>query len=466
MRWNSMLGADSRGPAVGSRAWVVLAAAAGGKSLRGSLLVGVLLAPLMAGADEAPPVAETAVPATSPDAAGEPDRPWTWWLDNEYYKLTADVRARAEFANIDDLDFSQAWTVRTRLGLGNKPWHGLSAYVEGEGTFSFAPDAYWNVVSTPNGKTPIADPVFIELNRGWLQYANKEFADVSVKAGRQRIKLDDDRFIGNVGWRQNEQTYDSARGGTSFGVEGLKLDYAYAWLVHRIFANKGGTARRDWDSRTHMIRLHYGGLDFLKVTGFAYLVDLTNDAPGFSSNSYGFRATGSIPLGDDWKIGYIGSYAYQTDAAQNPVNYSAHYAWASADVGYAPIATVGAGYELLGSDDGKARFVTPLATLHKFNGFADMFLDNGGRNGLQDFFAYVSPKLPWKIKGKLIYHRFWSDEGSNLLGDEIDFVAKRKFGKYTTVLLKTAWFWDNPGAITTINLRNIYRVTMETTFKF
>jgi hypothetical protein len=32
------------------------------------------------------------------------------------------------------------------------------------------------------------------------------------------------------------------------------------------------------------------------------------------------------------------------------------------------------GYELLGSDNGEYGFATPLATLHKFNGWADQFL--------------------------------------------------------------------------------------------
>jgi hypothetical protein len=426
-------------------------------------LVGLICFPVTGAADEAPAPAAVDEASASTVAEAAAPRDWTYWLDNEYYKVSLDVRGRVEIADFESpaFDLSQAWTVRTRLGVGSKPWHGLSAFVEGEGTFSFAPDAYWDNTGTPNGKTPIADPQFIELNRAYAQYANKEMYDVLVKGGRQRIIFDDARFIGNVGWRQNEQTYDSARGGTSFGVDGLKLDYAFAWRVHRIFANKGTAQTRDWDSNVNMIRLHYDKLEFLKVSGFAYLVDLTNDAPGLSANSYGFRFVGKHKLGDDWKIGYTGSYAYQTDAAQNPVSYDAHYVWASAEVGYAPIATLGAGYELLSSDNGTARFVTPLSTAHKFNGFADAFLDNGGTNGLQDFFAYIAPTLPWKIKGKLIYHRFWSDQGGTHLGDEFDFVFKRNFGEAIYVLAKGAFFWGtNRGPV------DRYRFTMDVGYKF
>ncbi len=52
------------------------------------------------------------------------------------------------------------------------------------------------------------------------------------------------------------------------------------------------------------------------------------------------------------------------------------------------IGTLGVGYELLGSDDGVAAFQTPLATLHKFNGFADQFLVTPA-GGLQDIYFYA-----------------------------------------------------------------------------
>lgn len=316
-------------------------------------------------------------------------------------------------------------------------------------------------MSSPNGKTPIADPGFIELNQGYLQYANAELADVEAKGGRQRIVLDDARFIGNVVWRQNEQTFDAARGSTSLGVEELKLDYAYLWRIQRIFANRGGALTSDWKSNSHLVNLRYDGLGFLKISGFAYLLDFGNDAPTLSANSYGFRVFGFIPLGDDWKVGYQGSYARQTDAGDNPTSYGANYVWASGKVGYGPIGTLGAGYELLGSDDGKARFVTPLATLHKFNGFADVFLDNGGPDGLQDFFATFAPRLPWNIEGKLIYHRFWSDQGGKVLGDEFDFVFERALNEYVTVLTQGAWFWGARGGRV-----DRYRLVFQATLEF
>ena len=101
---------------------------------------------------------------------------------------------------------ANAITTRLRLGLLSPVFHGLQGYAEYEGVYAM--DSDYN--STRNGKTgysTIADPYENELDQLWLSYAG--IPDTLIKGGRQRIKLDDDRFIGNVGWRQLEQTYDS-----------------------------------------------------------------------------------------------------------------------------------------------------------------------------------------------------------------------------------------------------------------
>ena len=76
------------------------------------------------------------------------------WLDNEYYKLHLNVRARMEFADFDGLNSSEAYTVRTRLGVGTKPWNGLSVFVEGENIFSFADGEYFDTIESPTGQSP------------------------------------------------------------------------------------------------------------------------------------------------------------------------------------------------------------------------------------------------------------------------------------------------------------------------
>ncbi len=394
------------------------------------------------------------------DDGGAPAAPPSWlrWFDNDYYKISLDIRARMELAKQQGLDSSDAWTVRTRAGIGTKPWHGVSAFAEVESTLGFG--SYWDVASDPNGKTPIADPEVTDLNRAWLQFQREDWGELLAKGGRQRIILDDARFVGNVGWRQNEQTYDSVRIGNSFGVDGLSATYAYLWKVLRIFGDKGPDIRRDFDSDSHVVNVAYAGLPWgMKLVGFAYLLDFDN-SPSNSSNSYGFRLTGTRDVGDV-PLGYELSYAYQTDAGRNPVPYGANYLMVKGSSGLGRFGRLELGYELLGSDSGKAVFVTPLATAHRFNGFADVFLDNGGPNGLQDLFVVWSPELPFGLGGFLAYHHFWSDEGGTRLGQEIDFVVKRAFGKHLEVLTKGAYFIGSSSGPP-----DLWRYTLELNFRY
>jgi hypothetical protein len=138
--------------------------------------------------------------ASTPAAASD----WERLLDNEYTKVSLDLRARVELAKVDGDESSQAYTIRPRLGIGTKPWHGLTAYVEGESTLAIDSHLYWDVASTPNGHSAIADPEVTELNQLFLRYENPALLGAHLTAGRQRLVLDDQRFIGNVGWRQNE----------------------------------------------------------------------------------------------------------------------------------------------------------------------------------------------------------------------------------------------------------------------
>jgi len=269
--------------------------------------------------------------------------------------------------------------------------------------------------------------------------------------------------VGNVGWRQNEQTYDSVSGKSSFNVDGLQTYYSYLWDIRRIFGGQGSTAgTKNWDSNSHILNGSYDGFKFLKATAFVYLLDFADSPAAFNSATYGFRLNGSTDLSDDWKVGYQGSYAYQTDFGKNPVSYGANYVMVDADLGYKKLGALGAGFEMLGSDGGMARFVTPLATLHKFNGWADVFLDNGGTAGLRDFYAYVSPKLPWKLSGKLVYHHFRDDATNSALGNEFDAVLKRPITKYLSVLTKVAYFDATDGS----PRPNVFRWWLDVTLKF
>ncbi len=399
--------------------------------------------------------------ADDTDVAAKDSQPvWMQALDNDFYKISLDARARLELADREMLGASEALTVRTRLGIGSKPIFGLSAFAELENTAAINNQAYHNVRGpNSNALTPIGDPDNTELNQAWGQYANDDLWNLKAKGGRQRIVFDDARFIGNVVWRQNEQTYDAALGQTSFGLEGLTATYAYVWDVRRIFGRTG----RNWDTDSHFVNVKYSKLPFgAAITGFAYFLDFQNDSAANSSNTVGFRVTGAQELDNDFKLLYAGSYAYQVDTGKNPANYKADYVAAELGLGYNPAGVLKIGYELLGSDNqGTSRFLTPLSTAHKFNGFADVFLNNGGGPGLQDLYVTVAPKFPLGVKGALTYHKFWTDDRNRNIGDEFDFVLKRGFGKHLMGLVKGGFFFGQNGGPP-----DIWRLTMDLGFKF
>lgn len=356
------------------------------------------------------------------------------------------LRLRTEVADAEGFQRSQAFTSRLALGYESPEYEGFKFLAELEDVRS-ADESLYNAAGLNNEpqRTIIADPESTELNRLQATYSTNAFGAM-FRVGRQRITLDDQRFIGNVGWRQNEQTFDAALARFK-PSEQLELRYYYVWQVNRIFGDGSSTAfptqRRDFQSDSHLVHASFAGNEAVNLTLFGYFLDLTGrnvTGPSMSSSTYGGRATGQFDLRDTTQAGYEASYAYQVDGEHNPTHYRAHYIHAAGWLAEKGIGRVTAGYEHLGSYHSRAQFMTPLATAHKFNGWADSFLDNGGTSGLADFYVSVAPTLPFELVGEVAYHKYNTEEGGGDLGWEVDAAIKRKFGQHVTVLTKGAYF--------------------------
>ena len=331
-------------------------------------------------------------------------------------------RLRYESVDQDNIaDSADAVTVRVRAGIELKA-SGFFVLGEAESTLGIVND--YNDTLPGNGTEPfptVADPENIELNRLQVGYMKD---GTGVTLGRQRIILDNARFVGNVGWRQNEQTYDAVRGQGKFGI--VSLDATYAISQRTVFGVDSPNEHYDGD----FVFLN-GGVDTKLVDGkaFAYLLDYDTRL-AFSSATYGVLLTGEVPLAGFGKLIGMASYAVQDDYGDNPVDYSADYINAQLGLGFSGF-TLTAGYEELGSDGGVAAFQTPLATLHAFNGWADLFLTTPA-TGLRDYYGGVSktfavPFLPG-LKADLVYHEFDSDFGGIEYGSEWDASLGFKLG--------------------------------------
>ena len=367
-----------------------------------------------------------------------------------------DGRLRYEGVDTPVLD-ADAVTLRLRAGAELKHASGLSLLAEGEGTLALSKD--YNAFPFPivdSQRRPahavVPDPMNIDLNRVQVQYKSKA---VTLTLGRQRINLDDQRFVGSVAWRQNEQTFDAVRAEAKLGP--VSLDGTYAISQHTIFGVDAGP-RQTYDGRFAFLGATTK-LGPVQVKGFAYLLDFDGkeQAGGLAvtnadTQTWGGRATASFSLAKTTKLNLMASYARQSGYQDNPLDYDVDYIAAEAGLARGNLGAT-LGYEKLGtglSATGPRRaFQTPMATLHKFNGWADLFLTTPA-GGLEDLYGGISYKftqvkaLPG-LNAAVTWHRFESDLGSIRYGDELNASLGFKLGRVGMLVIYADFNARAPG---------------------
>lgn len=358
-------------------------------------------------------------------------------------KASGDFRLRYEEVDQDNVvKDASALTLRTRLGYTTAELEGFSATVEmedvrivaGEGDYTVGPTGY-NV----GEYSVIADPEVTELDQGFVQYKHGMFTG---KLGRQVITYDGHRFVGHVGWRQDRQTFDAARVDIA-PMKGVSISYAYIDQRNRIFAEAA-----DMDSKDHLLN---AAIDtpIGKLVLYNYMLEVDNGSDN-SRDTFGASLTGSADAGKV-KLHYAVEFASQESEAAG-VDYDADYSLIEAGATFSGI-TAKLGMETLGSDDGNYGFTTELATLHKFNGWADLFLATPA-TGLVDSYVSLGGSLlggAWNI----VYHDFTADEDTPTLDDygtELDVSYARKFGKNYNAGIKYADYSADDLAVDTRKL--------------
>jgi hypothetical protein len=343
----------------------------------------------------------------------------------------ASVNLNLRYENVEQENPSEdasALTLRTLLAYDTGSYKGFSAKIEmedtrivlGQGDYTVGPSGY-NV----GQYSVIADPEHTELDQGFIQYKNKAF---SAKLGRQVITLDGHRFVGHVGWRQDRQTFD-ALSAKYTPVKDLTVQYAYITQRNRIFAQDA-----DLDSKDHIINAAYKTAYGI-LSGYGYLLEVDNNTDN-ALDTFGVSFAGSSKVGDT-KVLYRAEYASQSSESA-AADFDVDYLSLEAGAVMSGI-TAKVGYEVLGSDEGAFGFSTPLATLHKFNGWSDQFLGTPAQ-GLVDTSVSFSGKAlggGWQV----IYHNFEADNMSDSvddLGSEMNVSYVKKYAKYYSAGIKYA----------------------------
>lgn len=334
-----------------------------------------------------------------------------------------DLRYRFEGVDQDNAaKDAAASTLRTRLTWGSGNYRGFTVGVELDDVTAIGDDNYNSTTNGNGDYSVVADPTGTEVNRAFLKYTGEDYA---ATAGRQRINIEGQRLVGGVGWRQNEQTYDGYR--FQYGsANALSLDYSYVYKVKRIFGEDSPNGGFKGD--VQVLNASYPLAEGHRLS--ATLLDLSlEDAVNLSSRTLSVNYAGTYgPLKARLGIGQ------QTESGDSTLDYRAPYYEAELATNFGPV-NAKVGLEVLGSDNGVG-FSTPLATLHKFQGFADQFLTTPAE-GVEDRYLGVSTKL---LGGNLgvTYHNFVAAEGSATWGNELDISYGRKLTERVSGVVKYA----------------------------
>jgi hypothetical protein len=335
------------------------------------------------------------------------------------------------------LDTAHAFTLRSLIGWQTAPYKNFSfaAQLTDVHEFNHNFNDRRENLSEP-GKANyanIVDPSFTDVNQLFVDWTG--IKNTRMRLGRQQVNLDNVRFIGDIGFRQNMQVFDGV------SVLNKSIPDTEIFAAHFDQVRQINTELRQGD--IEIVNAKYRISPSESLVGYGYLVDVANlgqnngnplaastAAQGgnglgasqdlvktattdASSKTFGLRLDGVRKIDDNWKALYTAEYAKQTDYKDGSDLIDAHYFKLGGGAMYNTW-SVRIDHEKLSSNDGKYAFQTPLGTNHLFQGWADQFLATP-RQGMEDTFVTVTGSIG-KAKLQAEYHVFKSDEKFQSIG--------------------------------------------------
>jgi len=345
------------------------------------------------------------------------------------------LELRYRYEHVDDAAFAanaDAQTLRLRLGYHESFAPGWQVHIDGEHVQPLFGEHY---NSTANGRIRypvVADPESTGINQAFIAWSN---AGSGAVVGRQRIQLDNQRFIGNSGWRQNEQTFDAVSLRHRFASDGPAFQYIYLDRVLRVFGeDHPDPLQARWKLKGHLLHLDQP-LPLGQLATYGYLIE-NRDVATLSTQTWGVRWSGRKELAavtPGWTL----EYARQSDWGNNPLSVDADYRLVEGSLEWRGV-TFKAGQEVLGGD-GRYGFSTPYASLHPFNGWADRFGGVTPADGLDDRYLGATGNLgDSAFTWAAAWHDFRADHGGRPYGSELDVSLGYAFDKHWSAQLKYA----------------------------
>lgn len=390
---------------------------------------------------------------------------WLLWLGAAGLALNAQAQVehhldwgtRARYAQVAADNSGQAASLLLRGELLSQWREGLATTLELD-HIATAFNSDHNNGLRANDEPLIPDPPGSEINQAFIQLQRDNY---QLQLGRQRINFDQQRFIGGNGFWQNEQTFDALLG-KMLVASNSNLSYAYIANANRIFgddADRPASSDHDYgnperpaallgDHQHHsqLARLEWNEWDYTRLVAYGYHID-NRDMPEASNNTLGLSYQFSIKqraLKYRLQAEWAQQDRYELDAA------GLDYALLDLGLGYGAYELSGR-YEILGAKSlgagQSAAFITPLGSLHNFQGWADA-IGNTPDTGIRDLSLNLLWRAsPWRLE--TAYHFFSSDIASARIGRELDLDIVFKPARKHSLALRLAHFEpeDNSGSV-------------------
>ncbi len=376
-----------------------------------------------------------------------------------------ELRPRYETVQQQGTEEAKAATVRAMAGYTTPQADGFGATLEliGVGALNTA-DYNVPVEPLPAGSTParatIPDPEAFNANQAYVSYDG--IPATRILAGRQLVELDDQRFVGNVDFRQDMQTFDGLsvvnRGIPDLSVIGMYLFGAKDVLNDEV-RMKTFLAEANWTryeaAQVDAFGYWYGNRENAfeeATTGNAAIIPgaaLCGAGPN-SANSLvnpqacnsvtlGARMHGQIPVFGAWQASYAAEYAHQNawDGGYSGVGNDFDHLTGTLhrEDAYFSVDAMRMG----ANANGTYGFQTPMATKHAFNGWAEMFLTTP-KEGLRSDYATIGDKKFWGFDMSVRYYRFTTDFQGTALGHEWDWSIGRALTRNVMFVVQVAKF--------------------------
>jgi hypothetical protein len=368
-----------------------------------------------------------AVPVYAEEAPAAPAE-YTFLDSVKAGKPLTNFRLRYEHVDQDGkAENADAFTLRSLVGWQTAPWHNFSigAQVINVGVFDDDYDNFDKARLEPDKAAypRVVDPDDTDINQLFVEWTG--IRNTKLRLGRQSVKLDNVRFIGNIEFRQVMQVFD----GVALENKGLLPDTSI-YLAH--FERVKQITTKYQDANVEIANIKYGISPSEALVGYGYLVDwngevkTTNPNPKTSSSkTFGLRLDGAHVMNPEWKVLYTAEYAKQDDYKDGNDNIDSHYLRLGGGAQYGTW-YLRLDHETLSSNDGLSAFQTPLGTNHLFQGWADLFLVTPNAGIKDTFLSFGGKVFDIALSGE--YHRYKSDEDYRTIGDSASDFTGSKYG--------------------------------------